>query len=78
MKFSSSVALPLLASTCSAAAVRRQSGDGPQGATDATQGDLSGRPPPRFPFPMLEFPIAKETVVLNETMCTYSLRAKGI
>jgi hypothetical protein len=69
MKFSTGLTLPLLASTCSAAAVvRRQSGDGPQGGTDATQGDLSGRPPPRFPFPMLEFPIAKETVVLNETM----------
>ncbi|KAH7077721.1 pectin lyase fold/virulence factor [Paraphoma chrysanthemicola] len=68
MKFSTSIALPLLATTCSAAAVRRQSGDGPQGGTDATQGDLGARPPPRFPFPILEFPIAKETVVLNETM----------
>jgi hypothetical protein len=68
MKFSTSLALPLLASTCSAAAVRRQSGDGPQGGADATQGDLGARPLPRFPFPILEFPIAKETVVLNETM----------
>lgn len=68
MKFSTSLALPLLASSCSAAAVRRQNGDGPQGGADATQGDLGARPLPRFPFPILEFPIAKETVVLNETM----------
>lgn len=58
----------LFTTTCSAGLLRRQSGDGPQGATDSTQGDLSGRPPPRFPFPILEFPVAKETVVLNATM----------
>jgi hypothetical protein len=68
MKLSSSLALPLLASSCSAAVIRRQQGDGPQGAADSTQGDLGGRPLPRFPFPILEFPVAKETVVLNETM----------
>jgi hypothetical protein len=69
MKLSTSIAIPLLASTCSAAAIHgRQSGDGPQGSGDATQGDLGGRPLPQFPFPILEFPVAKETVVLNETM----------
>jgi hypothetical protein len=68
MKLTTSLTLPLLVTTCSAAALRRQSGDGPQGGTDSTQGDLGARPPPRFPFPILEFPIAKETVVLNETM----------
>jgi hypothetical protein len=69
MKLSTSLTIPLLASTCSAVAVhRRQSGDGPQGSGDSTQGDLGARPLPRFPFPILEFPVAKETIVLNETM----------
>ncbi|KAF2852903.1 polysaccharide lyase family 3 protein [Plenodomus tracheiphilus IPT5] len=67
MKLSSSVVLPLLPALAASAAVRRQNGDGPQGGTDSTQGDLGARPPPRFPFPVTEFPIAKETVVFNET-----------
>jgi hypothetical protein len=68
MKLFSSLTVPLLASSCSAAVLRRQQGDGPQGGADATQSDSSGRPLPQFPFPILEFPIAKETAVLNETM----------
>lgn len=49
------------------AIIPRQSktGDGAQGDTDATQGDLSQRPPPRFPFPITKFPVAKETVVFK-------------
>lgn len=62
------VVLPLLPALASSAVIRRQNGDGPQGGADATQGDLGARPPPRFPFPVTTFPIAKETVVLNETM----------
>jgi hypothetical protein len=68
MKLTTSLVLPLLPALSQAAAVnRRQNGDGPQGSTDATQGDLSARPPPRFPFPVNQFPVAKETVVFNET-----------
>ena len=67
MKLSTSVVLPLLPALAASAVIRRQNGDGPQGGTDATQGDLGERPPPRFPFPIAEFPIAKETIVFNET-----------
>ncbi|KAI7541434.1 hypothetical protein KC319_g16593 [Hortaea werneckii] len=68
MKLAAVAACPLLVGLATSAAVRRQTGDGPQGSTDATQGDLSARPPPRFPFPVTTFPIARETIVLNETM----------
>ena len=67
MKLTTSVILPLLPTLSTSVAVRRQNGDGPQGSGDATQGDLGARPPPRFPFPVIEFPVAKETVVFNET-----------
>ncbi|OAL49453.1 family 3 polysaccharide lyase [Pyrenochaeta sp. DS3sAY3a] len=68
MKLTTSLVLPLLPALSQGAAVnRRQNGDGPQGSTDATQGDLSARPPPRFPYPVNRFPVAKETVVFNET-----------
>jgi hypothetical protein len=68
MKLTASVILPLLPALSSSAAVRRQNGDGPQGGTDATQGDLGARPPPRFPFPITKFPVPTETVVLHEAM----------
>jgi hypothetical protein len=71
MKFNSALVVPLIPALSSAAALGRrqnQQGDGPQGGADATQGDLAGRPPPRFPFPVTTFPVPKETVVLNETM----------
>lgn len=74
MKLTSALVVPLIPTLSSAAALGRrqnQQGDGPQGGADATQGDLSGRPPPRFPFPRVEFPVAKETVVLNQTMYIY-------
>ncbi|KAJ0141563.1 putative pectate lyase D [Colletotrichum tanaceti] len=58
--------LPALAH--SAAIERRQQGDGAAGGADATQGDLGERPPPRFPFPVTKFPVAKETVVLTSAM----------
>ncbi|KAI7331430.1 hypothetical protein KC315_g5119 [Hortaea werneckii] len=68
MKLTTVAGSPLLVGLATSAVVRRQTGDGPQGSTDATQGDLSARPPPRFPFPVTTFPIARETIVLNETM----------
>ncbi|RMY36138.1 hypothetical protein D0866_04133 [Hortaea werneckii] len=68
MKLTTIAAFPLLEGLATSAVIRRQTGDGPQGSADATQGDLSARPPPRFPFPVTTFPIAKETIVLNETM----------
>ncbi|KAF2631807.1 polysaccharide lyase family 3 protein [Macroventuria anomochaeta] len=74
MKLTSALVVPLIPALSSAAALGRrqnQQGDGPQGGADATQGDLSGRPAPRFPFPRVEFPVPKETVVLNETMYIY-------
>lgn len=58
--------LPALAQ--SAAVGRRQTGDGSQGDSDSTQGDLGERPPPRFPFPVTKFPVANETVVLENAM----------
>ena len=58
----------LLTGLATAAVVRRQTGDGPQGSADATGADLSARPPPRFPFPVTTFPIARGTVVLDEPM----------
>ncbi|TQN69222.1 putative pectate lyase D [Colletotrichum shisoi] len=58
--------LPALAH--SAAIERRQQGDGAAGDADATQDDLGERPPPRFPFPITKFPVAKETVVLTSAM----------
>ncbi|KAF3010613.1 hypothetical protein E8E13_003157 [Curvularia kusanoi] len=74
MKLSYALVVPLVPTLSAAAALNRrqnQQGDGPQGGTDATQGDLGGRPAPRFPFPRAEFPVPKETVVLNETMYIY-------
>ena len=74
MKLTSALVVPLIPALSSAAALGRrqnQQGDGPQGGADATQGDLGGRPAPRFPFPRVEFPVPKETVVLNETMYIY-------
>ncbi|KAF1361883.1 family 3 polysaccharide lyase [Lizonia empirigonia] len=74
MKFTSALVVPLIPALSSAAALGRrqnQQGDGPQGGADATQGDLGGRPAPRFPFPHVGFPVPKETVVLNETMYIY-------
>ncbi|XP_014555032.1 polysaccharide lyase family 3 protein [Bipolaris victoriae FI3] len=68
MKFSTSVILPLLPALSTAAVIPRQNGDGPQGSTDSTQGDLGARPPPRFPFPVTKFPVPTETVVLKEAM----------
>lgn len=47
---------------------QRQSGDGAQGDSDSTQGDLWERPAPRFPFPITKFPTPNETVVLEEAM----------
>ncbi|TDZ37516.1 putative pectate lyase D [Colletotrichum spinosum] len=58
--------LPVLAQ--SVAIERRQTGDGPSGSSDSTQGDIGQRPPPRFPFPVTKFPVAKETVVLEQAM----------
>lgn len=48
--------------------VKRQNptGDGEEGENDSTQADLLQRPPPRFPFPITKFPVAKETVVLED------------
>jgi hypothetical protein len=64
MKLTSALVIPLIPALSAGAALgRRQNQQG-----DATQGDLGGRPAPRFPFPRVEFPIPKETVVLNETM----------
>lgn len=74
MKFTSAVVVILIPALSSAAILDRrqnQQGDGPQGGSDATQGDLGGRPQPRFPFPRVAFPVPKETVVLNETMYIY-------
>jgi hypothetical protein len=74
MKLTSALVVPLIPALSSAAALGRrqnQQGDGPQGGADSTQGDLGGRPAPRFPFPRVEFPVPKETVVLNETMYIY-------
>lgn len=68
MKLSASVIIPLLPVIATAAVIRRQNGDGPQGSTDSTQGDLGVRPPPRFPFPVTKFPVPTETVVLEEAM----------
>lgn len=45
---------------------RRQSqGDGAQGGTDASQGDLGGRPPPKFAYPVIDFPNPNETIVFE-------------
>lgn len=68
MRFFFSVFLPLLPALSAAAVIPRQNGDGPQGSTDSTQGDLGARPPPRFPFPVTKFPVPIETVVLTEAM----------
>lgn len=67
MRVSSTILLPLLPALSESAALGRRQ-DGPGGSADATQGDLGARPPPQFPFPVIDFPVAKETVVLNETM----------
>ncbi|KAH7381105.1 family 3 polysaccharide lyase [Cadophora sp. MPI-SDFR-AT-0126] len=69
MKFSTTASLAFLPALLQAAVVPRQSqGDGAQGDADATQGDLAARPPPRFPFPVTTFPVATETVVLQDAM----------
>ncbi|KAL2063164.1 hypothetical protein VTL71DRAFT_6236 [Oculimacula yallundae] len=69
MKLYRAASLAIFPALLHAGVVPRQSqGDGPQGDTDATQGDLSARPPPRFPFPVTKFPVATETVVLQDAM----------
>jgi len=45
---------------------RQNQGDGQQGDADATQGDLSGSPPPKFAFPVSTFPTSNETVVFTQ------------
>lgn len=67
MKLTAALPLLLPALAESAALNRRQNGDGAQGDADSTQADLTGRLPPRFPFPQIQFPVPKETVVFNET-----------
>ncbi|KAJ4317241.1 hypothetical protein N0V84_007460 [Fusarium piperis] len=57
--------LPALAQSAVIAPRQSKTGDGSQGDSDATQGDLGQRPPPRFPFPITKFPVAKETVVFE-------------
>lgn len=57
-----------LARPSSSSLHRRQSqGDGAQGASDATQGDLGGRPPPEFAYPVIDFPnpSREDTVVFE-------------
>ncbi|KAF4815668.1 Pectate lyase E [Colletotrichum siamense] len=69
MKIASTSLFSLLPALVHAGVIdRRQTGDGPGGSADSTQGDLGERPPPRFPFPVTKFPVAKETVVLEQTM----------
>ncbi|KAF4868952.1 Pectate lyase E [Colletotrichum siamense] len=69
MKIASTSLFSLLPALVQAGIIdRRQTGDGPGGSADSTQGDLGERPPPRFPFPVTKFPVAKETVVLEQTM----------
>ncbi|KAF4814014.1 Pectate lyase E [Colletotrichum tropicale] len=69
MKIASTSLFSLLPALVRAGVIdRRQTGDGPGGSADSTQGDLGERPPPRFPFPVTKFPVAKETVVLEQTM----------
>ncbi|KAF5518097.1 Pectate lyase E [Colletotrichum aenigma] len=69
MKIASTSLFSLLPALVQAGVIdRRQTGDGPGGSADNTQGDLGERPPPRFPFPVTKFPVAKETVVLEQTM----------
>lgn len=57
--------LPALAQSAAVGPRQSRTGDGSQGDSDATQGDLGQRPPPRFPFPITKFPVAKETVVFE-------------
>lgn len=66
MKFSTSYYWALLPAALNAAAIEKRQLDGPAGSNDATQGDLGERPPPRFPFPITKFPVAKETVVFED------------
>ncbi|KAF6803582.1 secreted lyase [Colletotrichum sojae] len=66
MRASTSFLLSLLPAMGQVAAhQRRQDG---AGDPDESQSDLSARPPPRFPYPVTKFPIANETVVLEEAM----------
>lgn len=57
--------LPAVAQSAVIGPRQSKTGDGSQGDSDATQGDLGERPPPRFPFPITKFPVAKETVVFE-------------
>lgn len=69
MKVSITASLAFLPALLQAAVVPRQSqGDGAAGDADTTQGDLSARPLPRFPFPVTTFPVANGTVVLQDAM----------
>lgn len=69
MKVTTASLLSLLPALAQSVAIeRRQTGDGPGGSADSTQGDLGERPPPRFRFPVTKFPVAKETVVLEQAM----------
>ncbi|KAF6831429.1 secreted lyase [Colletotrichum musicola] len=66
MRASTSFLLSLLPALGQVAAhQRRQDG---AGDPDESQSDLSARPPPRFPYPVTKFPVANETVVLEEAM----------
>ncbi|KAL3424533.1 pectate lyase [Phlyctema vagabunda] len=68
MKFFTSISLTLLPALLDAAAIQPRQLDGPGGSQDSTQADLAQRPPPRFPFPVSKFPVATETVVLQDAM----------
>ncbi|KAM0323881.1 hypothetical protein ACHAQA_008462 [Verticillium albo-atrum] len=66
MKFTTTYMISLLPLVTQASSIRqRQAG---AGSADNAQGDISQRPPPRFPYPVTKFPTAKETVVMEEAM----------
>lgn len=62
MKFSSTTIAAVLPALLQAASIPKRQNEIP-GEADATQADLSARPPLRFPFPVTKFPVAQGDVV---------------
>jgi len=67
MKFSSTTVATLFPALLQAAAINKRQNEIP-GEADATQADLSARPPHRFPFPVTVFPTALGDVVTDDTI----------
>lgn len=67
MKLTTTTLAAISPALIQAAAINKRQNE-VEGAPDATQADLSARPPHRFPFPVTTFPVAQGDVVTDDTI----------